>query len=94
MITAEYLPPILTLKADWESRNVKKKSERKFLPVTLQKMRKLLDKLKTDLLTSRIGHQLPPQQLLLEQLHLKGFSNYASNLMSRLGKKGRFRIMN
>ena len=59
IITAEYLPSRLKVKADWESRNVTKSSDCELLQKLFLKITKLLGAPSIDLFASRLCHQLP-----------------------------------
>ena len=58
-ITVEYLPGILNVRADWQSRNVKDSSEWMLNTAVFRALCKVRGTPCTDLFTSRLSHQVP-----------------------------------
>ena len=59
MITAEYLPSALNIRADWESRNVQDSSEWKLNQSVFKRITQKMGTPDMDLFASRLSHQIP-----------------------------------
>lgn len=59
MITAEYLPGIMNIKADWESKHTRDSSEWKLSPKVFRKLCQKVGAPEIDLFTSCLSNQIP-----------------------------------